>query len=159
MCGSNLHARFSMCVVIYKLNLFYVIKRVTLNESYLHIPGELIVAVDMNSREFSDMVEFEFDLERMSGPCIVLPADPSLTSVIGVIVTHLKVVRSGLAVRQLSQAAEKLSVPITVISRVKEFPVVALVTLRHRVRDDAIVPRTAVQFNAHANRATMITVG
>lgn len=130
-----------------------------LSRSYLYVLGELIVAVDVNGREFSDVVELEFDLERMPGPRVVLPADPSLTSVIVVIVTHLNIVRPGLAVCQLSQTAKKLSVPITVVSRVEEFPIVALVTLGHRVGDDAVVPRAAVELDAHANGATMVAVG
>lgn len=129
-------------------------------KSYLHILGELIVTVDVDSRELSDVIEFEFDLERVSGPRVVLPTDPSLTFVnVGVGVTHLKVVRSGLAVRQLSQTAEQLSVPITVVSRVEELPIAALVTLRHRVGDNAVVPRTAVELDAHANGATVVAIG
>lgn len=130
-----------------------------LDKSYLYVSGELIESVNVNGREFSDVVEFEFDLERMSGSRVVLPANPSLTSIVVVIVTHLNLVRSGLAVCQLSQTAKKLSVPITVVSRVEEFPIVALVTLGHRVRDDAVVPRAAVELDAHANGATVVAVG
>ena len=130
-----------------------------LNRPYLYISGELIESVNVNGREFSNVVEFEFDLERMPGPRVVLPANPSLTSIVVVIVTHLNLVRSGLTVCQLSQTAKKLSVPITVVSCVEEFPIVALVTLGHRVGDDAIVPRAAVELDAHANGATMIAVG
>jgi len=96
----------------------------------------------------------------MSGPRVVLPANPSLISVEVVrVVTHLNVVRSDLAVCQLSQTANKLFVPITVIGRVEEFPIVALVTLGHRVGDDAVIPRAAIEFDAHANGATMVAVG
>lgn len=130
-----------------------------LSRSYLYVLGELVVAVDVNGREFSDVVEFELELEWMPGPCVVLPANPPLTSVVVVIVTHLNVVRSDLAVCQLSQTAKKLSVPITVVSRVEEFPIVALVTLGHRVGDDAVVPRAAVELDAHANGATVIAIG
>lgn len=130
-----------------------------LSRSYLYVLGELIVAVDVNGREFSDVVEFELELEWMPGPRVVLPANPPLTSVVVVIVTHLNVVRSDLAVCQLSQTAKKLSVPITVVSRVEEFPIVALVTLGHRVGDDAVVPRAAVELDAHANGATVVAIG
>lgn len=130
-----------------------------LSRSYLYVLGELVVAVDVNGREFSDVVEFELEIEWMPGPCVVLPANPPLTSVVVVIVTHLNVVRSDLAVCQLSQTAKKLSVPITVVSRVEEFPIVALVTLGHRVGDDAVVPRAAVELDAHANGATVIAIG
>lgn len=130
-----------------------------LSKYYLYILSELVVAVYMNGWEFSDMVEFKFDLERMPGPRVVLPANPSLTSVVVVKVTHFNGVRPDLAVCQLSQTAKKLSVPITIVSRVEEFPIVALVTLGHRVGDDAVVPRAAVELDAHANGATMVTVG
>lgn len=130
-----------------------------LSRSYLYVLGELIVAVDVNGREFSDVVEFELELEWMPGSRVVLPANPPLTSVVVVIVTHLNVVRSDLAVCQLSQTAKKLSVPITVVSRVEEFPIVALVTLGHRVGDDAVVPRAAVELDAHANGATVVAIG
>lgn len=130
-----------------------------LNRSYLYVLGELIVAVDVYGREFSDVVKFEFDVERLPGSCVVLPANPSLISVVVVIVTHLNVIRSDLAVCQLSQTAKKLSVPITIVSRVEEFPIVALVTLGHRVGDDAVVPRAAVELDAHANGATVVAVG
>lgn len=113
----------------------------------------------MNSRELSNVIEFEFYLERMAGPRVVLPADPSLTSVVGIVVTHLKVVRSSFAVRQLSQTAEELSVPITIVSRVEEFPIATLVTLGHRIGDNAVVPRTTVELDAHANGATVVAIG
>lgn len=102
-----------------------------LSRYYLYVLSELVVAVDVNGREFSDVVEFKFDFERMSRPRVVLPANPSLISVVVVKVTHFNGLRPDLAVCQLSQTAKKLSVPITIVSRVEEFPIVALVTLRH----------------------------
>lgn len=70
---------------------------------YLYILGKLIVAEYVHSGEFPDVVKLELDLERMTGPGVVSPSDPSLTS-IEIVITHLEVIRPDLAVRQLSQA-------------------------------------------------------
>lgn len=127
------------------------------HKNYLYVLGELIVAEYVHGGELPDVVELELDLEGMTGPGVVSPSDPTLASVV-IVVTHLEIIRPDLAVRQLSQAAQKLAVPVTVVSRVEELPVAAFVALRHRVRDDPVVPRTTVQLYPHANGTTMVAV-
>lgn len=46
---------------------------------YLNISCKLVIAEDVNGFKFSNMVELEFDLDRLPIPGIVFPADPSLT--------------------------------------------------------------------------------
>ena len=125
--------------------------------AYLDILGELIVAEYVHGRELPHVVELELDLERMAGPGVVPPPDPSLTPVV-IVVAHLEVVGPDLAVRQLSKSAQKLAVPVTVVRGVEELPVAAFVALGHRVRHDTVVPRATVQFHPHANGAPMVAV-
>lgn len=47
--------------------------------AYLHVFLKLIVTVHMDSGEFADFVELEFDLDHLTVPRIVSPTDPSLT--------------------------------------------------------------------------------
>jgi len=110
----------------------------------------------MDGGEFPDFVELELDLDRLTAT-IVPPTHPALGAI--VIVIHFEIIRPRSAIRQLTQATAQLAVPMPVIGRVEEFPIVALVTLGHRVGDDAVIPRAAIEFDAHANGATMVAVG
>jgi hypothetical protein len=51
----------------------------TLVGTHLYIPGELIVAEDVNWCEFSNFIELEFNLDGLSIPRIVFPANPPLS--------------------------------------------------------------------------------
>lgn len=63
------------------------------NDSYLYILDELIITINMHSGELPDMVELELNLERMSRPGVVSPADPTLTPVV-IVIAHLEVIRA-----------------------------------------------------------------
>lgn len=61
------------------LNTFYARIFSARARAYLHVFLKLIVTVDMDSGEFADFVELEFDLDHLTVPRIVSPTDPSLT--------------------------------------------------------------------------------
>jgi hypothetical protein len=46
--------------------------------THLHIPGELIIAEDVHWRKLSNFIELEFNLDGLSIPRIVSPANPTL---------------------------------------------------------------------------------
>ena len=46
--------------------------------THLYVPRELIVAEDVNWCEFSNFIKLEFNLDRLSIPRVVFPANPPL---------------------------------------------------------------------------------
>lgn len=91
----------------------------------------------MDGRELSDLVELEFDLDRLSAG-VVPPADPALRAIV-IVIPHFEVIRTRPAVCQLSQAALQLPVPVAVVGGVEEFPsITPFITLGHRVGYHAV---------------------
>lgn len=111
----------------------------------------------MHGGELPHLIELELELERMTRAGVVLPTDPFLIALI-IVEADLEVVGADDAIRQLSEATAQLAVPVAVVSRVEELPGASFVTLWHGIRDDAVVPGTAVQLDTHANRAPVIAV-
>jgi hypothetical protein len=50
-----------------------------MEDIYLYFFLKLIVTIYMNPGELSDLVEFKFDLDRLTIPRIISPTNPSLT--------------------------------------------------------------------------------
>lgn len=91
----------------------------------------------MNGRELSNLVEFEFNLDRLSAR-VVPPADPPLRAIV-IVVSQFEVIRAGPAVCQLTQTTPQLTVPVSVVGGVEEFPsVTSFITLGHRIGHHAI---------------------
>lgn len=106
----------------------------------------------MHRRELSHLIELKLQLERIAGARLVLPADPTG----GVVV--LQALGPDFAVGQLAKAVAQIPIPVAVVGGVEELLVAALVALRHRVRDNAVVPLAAVNLHTHANGARVIAV-
>jgi hypothetical protein len=53
--------------------------RPTSLSTHLYISGELVVAEYVDWCKLSNFIELEFDLDRLSIPSIVPPANPTLT--------------------------------------------------------------------------------
>lgn len=107
----------------------------------LNISGELVVAVDVDGGEFSDFVELELDLDRLTA-AIVSPAYPALGAIV-IVVSHFEIIRPRSAVRQLTQASAQFTVPVPVVGRVEEFPSIApFIALGHRVGHHAVCSKS-----------------
>jgi len=106
----------------------------------LNVSGELIIAVDVDGGEFPDFVELELDLDRLA-TAVVPPAYPALSAIV-IVVSHFEIIGPRSAVRQLTQAPAQLTVPVSVVGRVEEFPSVApFIALGHRVGHHAVCGR------------------
>lgn len=115
-----------------------------LSYTNLNASGEFVIAIDMDSGKFSDFVELKLDLDRLV-TALVSPAYPALGAI--VIVVHFEIIRSCSAIRQLTQTTTQLAVPVSIVSRVEEFPSVApFIALGHRVGHHAVCERKKIQY-------------